>query len=68
MKLLVSKSVYWMNMNADIENTIKQCATCLEYQQTPSWDKAVPHVVSYKQWDVAETDIFLLQIKHFSAL
>ena len=31
MRLEVRESVYWVNMNADIENTIKQCATCLDY-------------------------------------
>ena len=25
--------VYWLNMNANIENIVKQCATCLTYQQ-----------------------------------
>ena len=33
-RLLPRESVYWVNMNADMENAIKQCATCLEYQKT----------------------------------
>ena len=32
-KLPACKSVYWSNINADIEKYIKQCATCLEFQQ-----------------------------------
>ena len=32
MRLLVMGLVYLMIMNADIENTIKWCASCLEYQ------------------------------------
>ena len=33
-KLLAIELVYWVNMNADIRNIIKLCATWLEYQQT----------------------------------
>ena len=31
MRLLAQESVYWVNMNTDTGNTIKQCSTCLEY-------------------------------------
>ena len=33
-KLLAHESVYWSSINADIENYIINCATCLEFQQT----------------------------------
>ena len=33
-KLLAHKCVYWYSINADIKKYIKQCATCLEFQQT----------------------------------
>ena len=33
-QLPVKELVYWVNMNANIENTIIWCETCLEYQQT----------------------------------
>ena len=33
-RLLAHESVYWVNMNEDIENTVKEYATCLDYQQT----------------------------------
>ena len=46
MTLLTQESVYWVNMNADINNTITQCATCLEYQQTQPHEKVIPHEVS----------------------
>ena len=26
-------SIYWVNMNADMENIIKNCSTCLDFQQ-----------------------------------
>ena len=31
---LTRESVYWINMNTTIEQTAKQCSTCLEYQWT----------------------------------
>ena len=29
MHLLIRESAYWVNMNANIEQTVKQCSTCL---------------------------------------
>ena len=40
-KLLVCKSVYWVNINNDIENHIKNCNMCLEFQQTQPMEKAI---------------------------
>ena len=41
-KLLACESVYWSSINADIENYIKHCATCLEFQQTQPKEKNHP--------------------------
>ena len=30
--LLIRESVYWVNINNDIENHVKNCNTCLEFQ------------------------------------
>ena len=38
-KLLAHKSVYWSSINADIKRYIKQCATCIGFQQTCSQRK-----------------------------
>ena len=32
MRLFVCESVYWLNVKANIENAIKHCSACLEYQ------------------------------------
>ena len=31
LRLLVHESVYWININKDMEKTVKQCPTCIEY-------------------------------------
>ena len=31
-RLLACKAVYWVNVNTDLENTMKHCSTCLKYQ------------------------------------
>ena len=33
-KLLERESVYWVNMNSNIENAIKYCIICPEFQQS----------------------------------
>ena len=62
------ESVYWVNMNEDINNTVKQCGTCLEYQQTQPHKKTVPYEILCKPWEKFGADFFLLNIAHFCAL
>ena len=57
MRLLVQELVYWVNMNADIEDTIKQCTTYLEYQQTQPHEKTIPHKVPCRPWEMVGADI-----------
>ena len=61
---LASKSVYWINMNADINSTIKQCATCLECQQTQPQEKTILYQLSCKLWEVVAADIFVKYRTH----
>ena len=59
-RLLVFESVYWVNMNADIENAIKQCFTCLEYQNMQPQEKTPFYDVPAKPWEVVGTNIFMI--------
>ena len=45
-------------MNVDIEQTVKQCATSLEYQHTQSQERAQQYEIPCMQWGVVNTDIF----------
>ena len=55
--------MYLANINADIENTINWCATCLEYHQTQPQEKAIQFEVLCKLYKVIGADIFFLKNK-----
>ena len=57
MGMLAHGSVYWVNMNTYIENTIKHCSTCLEYQ---NMQLQIPHKITAKLWKVVGADIFMV--------
>ena len=60
MRLLVCKSVYLVNLNADIENRIKHCSTHLGYQNMQLQEKTIPHKILSKPWEVLGADIFMV--------
>ena len=41
--LLPCESIYWVNMNANIEEAIKKFSTCLEFQATSTKNKTMLH-------------------------
>ena len=51
-RLLPRKFTYWLNINADIENTINSCTTCLYSQATQLKDKLIPYNVPGKLWEL----------------
>ena len=57
-KLLVCKCVYWHSINADIEKYIRQCATCLEFQQIQPRDKIFHHEIPLRPWEAVGADVF----------
>ena len=48
MRLLAHELLYWVDMNTDIENTMKQCATCIKYQQTQPHENTISYEMAYK--------------------
>ena len=64
-KLLTCKSVYWVNINNDMENHIKNYNMCLEFQQTQPKAKMIHHDMSLRPWVVLGTDIFDLNNKNY---
>ena len=64
-KLLACKSVYWVNINNDIENHIKNCSTCLEFQQTQPKEKNIHHDIPMRPWEVIGADVFQLNNNNY---
>ena len=64
-KLLAHESVYWSSINVDIEKYIKNCATCLEYQQMQPKEKIIHHNIPLRPWEVLGTDIFHFNNKNY---
>ena len=64
-KLLACQSVYWSRINVDIEKYIKNCATCLEYQQMQPKEKIVHHDIPLRPWEVLGADVFHFNNKNY---
>ena len=60
MQPLPRESVYYINMNANIECTVKQYTMCLEYQQTQPKEKALHFEIPCRQWEVVGAHIFMI--------
>ena len=56
---------YWVNTNADIENIIKHCSTCLYFQQKQPKEQIIHHDVPGKLWEFIVIDMFPLYNKHY---
>ena len=65
MKLLACESVFWHNINANIEAYIKVCATCLEFQQTQPKEKIMHHNIPLRPWEAIGTAEFHFKNKHY---
>ena len=62
---MVHKSIYWTNINGDIEKHIKNCSTHLHFQQTQSKEKIIHHEIAVKSWEIVGADIFTLQNRNY---
>ena len=56
-------SVYWVNIDDDTENHIRNCATCLTFHHTHPKDKMIHHDFLTRPWKVIGTDMLTLNIK-----
>ena len=65
MKLLAHESVFWHNINANIEVYIKVCATHLEFQQTQPKEKIIHYNIPLRPWEVIGEDVFHFKNKHY---
>ena len=64
-KLLACKSVYWVNINNDVENHVKNCSMCLEFQLTQPKEKTIHHGIPLRLWEVIGVDVFQHDYKNY---
>ena len=67
-KLIACESVYWSSINVDIEDYIKNCAPCLEFQQMQPKEKIIHHDIPLRPWGVIGADIFQFNNKNYSCI
>ena len=60
-RLLTREAVYWVNMNTDIKNTMRQSVTCHKYQQTQSQETTIPYELPCKPGKVVSAYIFMIK-------
>ena len=64
-KVLVCESVYWVNINTGIKKHIKNCNTCLEFQQMQPMEKIIHHKLHLRSWEVLGADVFHFNNKNY---
>ena len=64
-KLLACESIYWVDISTDIEKHIKNCNTCLEFQQTQPMEKITHHEIPLRPWEVLGADVFHFNNKNY---
>ena len=62
------ESVYWINMNADTEHAVKQCAMSFKYMQIQPKEKALHYEIPCTPWEVVGPDVFMINSKLFLVL
>ena len=60
-RLLVCESVYLVDINVKIKNTVKQCPTYMEYMQIQLHENTIPYKIPCKPWEVIGADIFFIK-------
>ncbi|KAL1449327.1 hypothetical protein WDU94_000522 [Cyamophila willieti] len=64
-KNLVRGIIFWPSMNADIENFIRDCQTCLKYSNNNSKQPLHPHNIPNLPWEKVGTDLFHFDSKTY---
>ena len=67
-KLLACESVYWADINADVEKQIKNCTKCLEFQEMQPKEKIIHHDIPLRPWKCWAQMSFILVIGTIYAL
>ena len=66
--MLADKSIYWTNMKTDIEEAIKSCPSCLDYQAKWPKDKVMSHEIWGRPLESVRADIFTVNSKCYHCI
>lgn len=62
---LARESVYWVGINADIEQLCKSCQLCQEFQDANPRGNITPHEIPSKPWQLIASDLFEVAGKNY---
>ncbi|XP_047990171.1 uncharacterized protein K02A2.6-like [Leguminivora glycinivorella] len=72
-KLKVRESVFWPNINSQLEDLIKNCQACLTFKNQNGKESLIPHEIPDRAWSKIGVDVFhykekkyLLVVDYFS--
>ena len=64
-KLHARDSVYWPNINKDIECLVKSCDLCQEHSCRNNEDLVIPREIPIQAWSTVQTHLFMLDGQSF---
>ena len=64
-KLRARDSVYWPQINQDIETLVKSCEKCQEFSKRNNRDPDIPREIPLVPWSLLEMDLFTLDDQTF---
>ena len=64
-KLLTHESIYWVNINTDIDKHIERCNMCLAFQHTQPKEKMIHRDIPMRSWEVLCADVFHFNNKNY---
>ena len=59
-KLYARDSIYWPNINKDIECLVKTCNLCQEHSCRNNKDHVIPREIPVQAWSTIQMDLFTL--------
>ncbi|XP_064638265.1 uncharacterized protein LOC135494282 [Lineus longissimus] len=57
---LAKGTVYWPNINRDVEDLVRTCSTCQEYRPQDKNESLIPHKIAKGPWLKLASDLFVV--------
>ena len=64
-KARARETMFWPNINGELEDMIKCCSTCQGHQNRQSSEPPIPHDIPDAPWQKVATDLFSLRNKDY---